>query len=148
MRFVFTKLQGVSRPNKFGHTGLNETLHIYPQCVSVCVCVCVCVLHIILATDDATLHQWLTASRRFGRSVSYRVVSARQLLLHRISLLALKQLDDDTPDGNPTVVQLITSTRTFIVVVTKAGYSSIYSTPTDPPLSRIHHGSPRFLTGT
>ena len=67
---------------------------------------------------------------------------------NRISLLAPKQLDNDTPEGNPTVAQLITRTRTFIVVVTKTGYSSIYSAPTDPPLSRIHHGSQSFLRGT
>jgi len=32
---------------------------------------CICVLHIILITEDVTLHQWLIASRRFGRTVSY-----------------------------------------------------------------------------
>ena len=75
-------------------------------------------------------------------------VSEIRLILKRISLLALKRCSDDTPDGNPTVAQLVKRTRKFIVVVTKAGNSSIYSTPTEPPLPRIHHGSPSFHNGT
>jgi len=95
--------------------------------------VCLCASH-----KDVTLHQWLIASRRFGRTVSYQCRFCTQLFLNHISLLAPKRLDDDTPEGNPTVSQLIT-TRTFIVVVIKAGYSSIHSTPTDPPLSVAPH---------